>query len=140
MGTVDPSKTTLPMLECPSSAIARRRIAMASGEYRAGTSLCPKCSSSCFQIIGVWVQGSSNRTEFEFLGLIHDLEKQILLRGKVVVQRRFGAAGPRTDLRDGSAFEPHLPEDLGGALENGLTFRFSIGLHERRVLKLITTV
>ena len=38
-----------PMLECRDSAIARRRMAMASGEYRAAKSRCPKCSSSSFR-------------------------------------------------------------------------------------------
>src|SRR5579859_776656 len=84
------------------------------------------------KIIRVWVQGSGNRTEFVFRGLIHDLEEQLLLRGEVVVQRRFGAADPRTDIRHRSAFEPHLAENFCGAQENGLAFRFGFGLHERR--------
>ena len=60
------------------------------------------------------MQARDGLLELVCLGLVHDLEEQLLLRGEVVVQGRLGAPDPRADVGHGGALEAHLPEYFAG--------------------------
>src|SRR5579883_2887966 len=80
-------------------------------------------------VVSVWVQGRDGLFELVCLGLVHDLEEELFLRRKVVVERRLGASDPLADVGHGGALKPHLLETLAGGLENCQALGLGLGFH-----------
>src|SRR5579863_9554093 len=80
------------------------------------------------------VQGTDALLELVCLGLVHDLEEQLLLRGKVIVKGRLGTPDPRADVGHRGALEPDLPKYITGGLENREALRFGLYFHVTCVL------
>ncbi len=62
-------------------------------------------------------------------GAAHDLREHLLFRAEVVVQRGFGGAGARGDVRHRGLIETHFPEHVESGIDDGLPLFFRLFPH-----------